>query len=405
MVSSQSFGQTLWREFRVGMLGAGECLVDDVSVVRDPDGARQPLIQGGDFESLTTKWRMLGNHGSSAIETEPGSGSNHVLHVRATGQFGYNHNHIETTFVTNTALIDGQLYEVSFRARYLSGTNQLNTRAYYSRLARTTELALPTRIGTPGSQNSRYVANVGPTMSSLSHTPVLPSLSQPVTVQVVASDPDNVAVATLRYALNGSATFTSIAMTDDGDGRYRAIIPQQAGGTVVQFYVEATDGLGAIAQMPANGPASRALYIVNDGRGSALPAHELRVIMLPADNARLLTTVNRLSDGRIPGTAIYRRSEVFYDVGVRLQGTAAGRIRDGESYVGYDVGFPADHLFRGIHDSVNIDRSGRSPVGGGHDEIYVKHMFNRAGVPCTLRRPLLFHPASCRSHQHRDSGR
>ena len=382
MVSGQTFGQTRWNELRIGMLVAGECLMDDVSVVLNPDGARQQLIQGGDFESLTTKWRMLGNHGTSAIEVDPANAGNHVLHVRASGQFGYNHNHIESTFVGNTPLVDGQLYEVSFRARYLSGSNQLNTRGYYSRLARTTELALPTRIGTPGAQNSRFAANLGPTMRNLAHAPVVSSPGQPVTISVEANDPDNVASATLRYALNGSPSFASVQMVAAG-GRYTASVPGQNAGTIVQFYVEALDGTGALAQLPAAGPNSRALYIVNDGRGTTLPAHELRVVMLPADSARLLNTFNRLSDGRIPGTAIYRRAEVFYDAGIRLQGTAAGRIRDGEGNVGYDVAFPADHLFRGVYDSVNIDRSGRAPVGGGQDEIYVKHMFNRAGVPCT----------------------
>ncbi len=381
MTGGQTFGQTQWNEFRIGMLGDGECLVDDLSVVRDPAGAAQELVQGGDFESLTAKWRLLGNHGASAIEPEPGSPGNHVLHVRATGPFAWNHNHIESTFVGNTAIADGQTYRVSFRARWLSGTNQLNTRAYYSRLARTTELAIGTRLGTPGTVNSTAVANLGPTLSRLAHSPILPSAGQAVTVSVAASDPDDLGTLTLRYALNGSATFASVPMTPS-EGTFSAQIPGQAAGTIVQFFIEAGDALGAVSMLPASGPASRALYIVDDGAGSALSAHELRVIMLPADSAYLLATLNRLSDGRIGGTAIYRREEVFYDVGVRLQGTAAGRVRDGEDYPGYDIGFPADHLFRGVHNNVNVDRSGRSPVVRGQDEIYVKHMFNRAGIPC-----------------------
>ncbi|MDB6174306.1 MAG: hypothetical protein JWL59_3617 [Chthoniobacteraceae bacterium] len=383
MTSGQTYGQTLWNEFRIGMLSNGECLIDDVSVVRDPAGLRQELIQGGNFESLTNKWRMVGNHGTSAIETDPADNSNHVLHVRATGQFGYNHNHIESTFLNNIALVDGQVYEVTFRARWISGSNQLNTRAYYSRLARTTELALPTRIGTPGTQNSRFVSNLGPTMSGLAHAPVLPAAGEAVTVSVRAADPDNVATVTLRYAVNGGTTFATAPMTLQSSGLYTASVPGQSAGAIVQFYVEALDGAGASSQLPAAGPNSRALFIVNDGQGSTLAAHELRVIMLPADSAALLAPLNRVSDARIPGTAIYRRSEIFYDAGIRLQGTAAGRIRDGEQYTGYDVGFPADHLFRGVHDSVNIDRSGRGPVVRGQDEIYVKHMFHRAGVPCS----------------------
>ncbi len=380
MVSGQTFGQTLWNEFRLGLLDRGECLLDDVSVVRVSNS--QQLIQGGDFESLSTKWRVLGNHGASGIETEPGVPSNHVLHIRSTGAFSWNHNHIETSFTGNTALVDGQSYTVSFRARWLSGTNQLNTRAYYSRLARTTELTMATRIGTPGAVNSRAVANLGPTLSALAHSPVIPNAGEPVTVSATATDTDGVASLTLRYALDGTATFASVPMTASGP-TYSAQIPGQAAATIVQFYIEAADNAAAASTLPAAGAASRALYLVNDGAGTALAAHELRVIMLPADSTTLLAPLNRLSDGRIGGTAVYRRSEVFYDVGVRLQGTAAGRIRDGEDYPGYDVGFAADHLFRGLHNNLNIDRSGRGPVVRQQHEIYVKHAFHRAGVPCT----------------------
>src|SRR5690606_18436290 len=55
----------------------------------------------------------------------------------------------------------------------------------------------------------------------------------------------------------------------------------------------------------------------------------------------------------------------------------------GETNVGYDITFPTDQLFRGVHANCNIDRSGRAPVAGGQDEIYVKHMFHRAGLPST----------------------
>ncbi|MDB6155212.1 MAG: exported protein of unknown function [Chthoniobacteraceae bacterium] len=383
MVAGQTFGSNLWNEFEFGMLGAGECLIDDVSVVRDPDGARVQLIQGGDFSSLQNKWRMVGNHGASAIEAEPGNAANSVLHVRSTGQFSFNYNHISSTFVQNTPLQGGVLYEVSFRARWMSGTNQLNSRAYVSRLAKTTELAIPLRLGTPGAQNSRYVANLGPTMESLSHQPLVPAPGASVTVRVRAADPDNVASLTLRYAVNGGATFASVAMTSQGEGLYTAEIPGQTAGKIVQFYIDAQDTLGAASQMPAGGAASRALYVVQDGQGTTLPAHEVRIIMLPADSAKLLATANRISDDRIGGTMIYRQEEAFYNAGVCLQGSVAGRVIDGDSYTGYDISMPADHLFRGVHDSVNIDRSGRQPVLRGQDEIYIKHMFQRAGIPCS----------------------
>jgi hypothetical protein len=106
--------------------------------------------------------------------------------------------------------------------------------------------------------------------------------------------------------------------------------------------------------------------------------------MLAADRTFLLDPFNRLSNDRLPGTVVYRESEVVYDVGVRLQGTAAGRVRDGDQYIGYDIAFPRGRLFRGVHESIGIDRSGRTPVVRRQDEIYVRHSFNRAGIPCPV---------------------
>jgi hypothetical protein len=51
------------------------------------------------------------------------------------------------------------------------------------------------------------------------------------------------AVATLRWRLDGAATFQSLPMTDtDGDGNVEATIPPQANLTVVEWYISATDG-------------------------------------------------------------------------------------------------------------------------------------------------------------------
>ena len=382
---SQKFGPATWNEIRLGMLDAGQCLIDDLSVRADPDGAAAEVIQAGDFETLPagSKWRLLGNHRRSSVIEEPGNAANHVLHLNASGPAETNHNHAESTFAGNRPLAAAAPHEVRFRARWLAGTSHLNTRAYYQKLARTHELPIPARLGTPGAVNSRHLANAGPTLSGLAHAPAVPSPGTPVIVSFAAVDPEGVASATLRFRLNGAATFTSAPMTGTA-GRWSAQIPGQAAGAIVQFYVEAADPSGAVTPGPAQGIDSRALIQWADAQTSALPAHQLRLIMLSADRDFLLAPLNRLSNERLPGTLVYRGSEVFYDAGVRLQGTAAGRVRDGEDYVGYDIGLPPDHLFRGVHESVGIDRSGRSPVVRQQDEIYVRHTFQRAGIPCPV---------------------
>ncbi len=382
---SQKFGPTTWNEMRLGLLDAGECLIDDLSVRANPDSTATQVIQNGTFEALPagSKWRFLGNHRSSSVIEEPGQATNHVLHLSASGPTETNHNHAESTLVSNLPLAAATTYEVSFRARWLSGTNQLNTRASYQKLARTHELPIPARLGTPGRTNSRFLPNAGPTLTSLNHTPAAPAPGTPVTVSCAASDPDQVAAATLYYRLNAASLFTALPMTPSAD-RWSADLPGQALNTIAQFYIQATDASGAVSFSPPRGPDSRALLQWTNAPTSSLPAHQLQLIMLPADRDFLLAPLNRLSNERQPATLVYRSSEVFYDAAVRLQGTAAGRVRDGDDYVGYDIALPPEHLFRGLHETIGIDRSGRSPVVRQQDEIYVRHTFHQAGLPCPI---------------------
>jgi len=384
MDGNQRYGLTIFREFRIGMLRAGEVLLDDVSVVRDPDGVAEELIQNGSFDGVAgdDTWRILGNHRHSEVVPDPGNGGNQVLHLIATGSTDTRHNHLETTFVDNTALNASQTYEVSYRARWLAGANQLNTRGYYQRIARTTALDRSEQSGTPGARNSQAVENIGPTFASLRHDPVIPGENQPVTIHADVSDPDGLGDVVLRARVDGEDTAATYSFVIGADGHGQGSVPGQSEGTVVQFWIEADDALGATSTFPLNGPDARALFQVEDGRGNDLPAQELRVIMLDADSDFMHSRFNLMSNEQLGGTAIYNGAEVFYDAGVRLRGSGAGRARDGNDFRGFRVSFPADHLFRGVHGSVGLDRSGRAPASKRQDEIYVKHMFNRAGIPC-----------------------
>lgn len=382
MVAGQNYGSTRWNEFRIGLLDDGVVLLDDISVVRDPDGARQEVIQNGGFETTSGNihWRFLGNH-RCEIVGDPDNAANHVLKLTASGRAVMNHNHVETTFLANAPLVNGQVYEVSYRGRWVAGSPQVNTRGYFSKLARTTALPIPARSGTPGARNSRFQPNAGPTFAGLQHSPIIPPTNQPVTISVRVQDPDGIASVTLNYRVNPATAFTSLPMTVQADGQWAADIPGQAAGRVVHFYVTAVDQQGASAFAPATGPASRALYQVADAQGTTLPAHELRLIMLDADRDFMLANTNVMSNARNGATLIHNRTEIFYDVGARLQGTVASRIRDGDSYVSYDIDFPPDHLFRGVQNNIGIDRSGRGPTVRAQDEIYILHMFHRAGIP------------------------
>ena len=367
-----------WHEFVLGLLSEGEALLDDISVIEAPDGAApKQLLQNGSFESGMTSWRFLGTHRHSEVIVDPDNPGNHVLHLVATGPTEHMHNHLETTFVGNASVANGKVYEISFRAKWRAGSSQLNTRLYFNRLAKVTTLAFPTASGTPGRRNSRFEANIGPTFTGFRHSPIVPEPNTSVAVSVTAQDADGVSGCTVFWNVNGGA-WSSAPMNAKGNGLYTASLPGWPAGTLVQFYVSATDGLGASSFFPAKGPGSRALYKVNDNLATPGRLHNLRLLMLPADAALLHAPTNVMSNDSMPATVVYDEQQTFYDVSLHLQGSERGRGDSGR--VGFTLEFHGDDLFRGVHATFTVDRSGGySGRGGRHDEIVLKHAINHAG--------------------------
>ena len=372
---------TLWKEFVLGLIDEGEVLLDDVSVIQSPSGVARQLLQNSTFETGTNAWRIIGNHRRSEVITDPDNAGNHVLRLVSDGYTEHMHNHAETTLANSTAVTNGLEYEISFRAKWVAGCNRLLTRLYFNRLPRLTELTVPSLAGTPGARNSTYVANMGPTFHDLSHLPVIPSAGQAVTVSVAAADPDGVVTGTLYYAVNSGAWQTvriSPQAASGGGVTLAATVPGQAAGSIVQFYAEATDGLGAKATWPADGTNSRALFEVSDGTAVTPRLHTVRIVMTPADTAYLHNVVNVMSNERLGCTLITDEKTVAYDAGMHLQGSERGR--DQSSRVGFTVSLPSDRPYRGVLDGITVDRSGGySGIGGDPDEILLKQAINKAG--------------------------
>jgi hypothetical protein len=365
-----------WRDFVFGLLGAGECLIDDLSVVQSPGGGSFQYVANGDFSAGLTGWRAIGTHGRSRVEPEPGNPGNNVLHVIATGPQEHMHNHIETTIANGRSVTNGQTYEISYRVKWLAGNGLMNTRLYFNRVARTTEIIAPQNNGTPGAINSRYATNIGPTFAGLQHSPVAPATNQPVTVSISAQDPNGVSSAQVFWSVNGGV-FLTTNMTAGAGGVYSATVPGQTGGALVQFYVRATDGLGVVSTFPAAGAASGVFYKVADGLSNLPLAHNIRILMSPADTALLHANTNVMSNASLPCTVVYDERIAYYDMQVRLKSSQRGRLEP--LRVGFHLDFPPEQPFRGVHPVMLVDRSG----GGGRptsEEIVVRHMLLKSGV-------------------------
>lgn len=370
-VAAESKGQdSQWAEFNLGLLSAGEIWIDDVSVIEN--GSTQKLADTT-FNNAAL-WRLRGNHRHSEIISEPGNLGNKILRIVATGPTEHMHNQIETTLASSIS--NGATYQISFRARWVTGMNQLHTRLYFNRVAKMNIIDRPADPGTPSAPNSRAVANDGPTYSSLRHSPAVPAVSQATTISAHAADPDAVTNMTLFYSVNG-ASFVSIAMSHAGGGLYQGTIPGRSAGSVVQFYVRGTDSLGAITYHPAAGSASRALYEVNDGTAATNGLHNFRIITTNADRDFMHTATEVMSNDRIEGTVINREGDIYYGAGVRLKSSERGR--NNLNRVGYNIDFPPDGLFRGAHAGVAVDRSeGQMP---GQRELLFDMMISNSGGP------------------------
>ncbi len=362
-----------WREFNMGLLGSGEILIDDISVIEDPDGAASQKLNDTSFNNASL-WRLRGNHRHSEIINEPGNPGNRVLRIVATGPTEHMHNQIETTLAS--AVSNGRSYEISFRARWVSGSNQLHTRLYFNRCAGVHVIDRPGNPGSPSELNSRTQANIGPSYTQMRHSPAVPAVGEITRVSVAAGDPDGVAGMTLFYSVNGG-NYQQVTMGLAPGGRYEGGIPGQSSGAVLAFYIRGNDTAGEISQFPPLGAQRPALYEVDDGRAASNGLHNFRIIMSAADVSFMHVSTEVMSNDRLNATVIDREGDIYYGCGVRLKSSERGR--DNLNRVGYNVKFPADDLYLGVHERVGIDRSeGQSP--GQRELLFDIMMSNSGGV-------------------------
>jgi hypothetical protein len=95
-----------------------------------------------------------------------------------------------------------------------------------------------------------------------------------VTVTALARDRDGLSAVDLYYQIDGGG-YTSTAMTALPADRWSADVPAQADGTLVEYYVSATDALSATQTNPQDAPGEVHSYTVNDPVPGDLRVHEL----------------------------------------------------------------------------------------------------------------------------------
>ena len=195
----------------------------------------------------------------------------------------------------------------------------------------------------------------------MQHAPVLPTANQPIVVTARVLDNDGVKSVTLYYRSEGTATFTSVAMTDDGsgsdkvagDGIYSATIPGAAAGTMRAFYVTASDGTVATrfpTRLEASAEVPDRTCLVRVGDGAASTRVNTFRVWMSTDVVNVIHARANLSDELMDCTFVYNDTDVFYNAAIRFHGSPFLRSGTGQYPYGnesYRLEFNSDQYYRG----------------------------------------------------------
>ncbi len=353
--------------------GTGEFLIDEVEV--RVDGGPN-LVANGGFESGLTGWTLQGSHDFSTIENE-GFAGGRSLHVRAGSRGDIQSNRILSAPFTTPIPANATNVSIRAKARWHRGLPEVLLRLHGSGTEAYGRMALPRRLGSPGQVNSRRVANAGPAIHQVKHSPVLPAAGQRVVVTAMAMDPQPVTSLLLRYRVDPVAAYADVPMHDDGlngdvvagDGVFSAAIPGQDTGVMVAFYIEGRDsqnGVGTYPKQVFPEPGFDRCWPVDAVLRECLV--RWGEIQMPGDfatyhlwvssvNSNRWHTRNAMDNTETDATFVYNTNRVVYNALPLYAGSPWHRTNSttgpaGPNRVDYEVNFPGDAPLLGTTDFV-----------------------------------------------------
>jgi hypothetical protein len=212
LVNEGNSGYGVANRFEMFSQGEGEALVDNLEFLSN-SGAN--LISNGDFASGTNSWVIGGVLRRSFAESSVGIGGSTALHLVSTGRGDTGPNKIARALSATAATGSPNTGTIRAQVRWLKGDPYVLLRVRGNWMEVSQRLSIPANLGTPGLVNSRRVTNAGPAITEVSHAPVLPAVGQGVVVSARLNDPDGLGAAQLKYRLDPSATYTTVAMTNN----------------------------------------------------------------------------------------------------------------------------------------------------------------------------------------------
>ncbi len=182
--------------------------------------------------------------------------------------------------------------------------------------------------GTPGRANSVEGERVPRQIWDVTHTPLVPTPGDAISIRARAED--SVPAATLRYRVAGDGALAELPMRAE-DGFWIGEIPPQVDGAVIEFQIEVcgpeSRGRRECGVFPYGGEPDTALFEVDTDRDSPLD-EDYRLVLRPADVAALAE--DPLSNVQRPATFI-AGGKAYYRARVRYRGSGS-RLLDPKSY-------------------------------------------------------------------------
>jgi hypothetical protein len=119
----------------------------------------------------------------------------------------------------------------------------------------------------PRSSGDFDLAALAPVFEDVVREPTVPSSSDPAMVNARIYDQDGtIENASLWYSV-GTRQFTEVEMTDEGDSMYSATIPAQAHGSIVTYYLSATDNAANEITYPDTSSFFSIYHVLDEGFG------------------------------------------------------------------------------------------------------------------------------------------
>ena len=365
------------------LLGPGECLVDDVEVVRDGGTA---VLSNGGFESGISGWFFQGNHRRSELETGEAFAGSRSLRLVATrrGDPGPNRARAPLTQTLPT----GSQATLRARVRWLAGHPEFLMRLRGNWLEAAGRLEVPSHLGTPGAVNSRAVENLGPSIREVRHWPVLPAAGEAVRVTAEISDPDGLNVVALRYRVDPSPALNGVTLRDDGvapdltagDGIFSGEIPGQAAGSLVAFDVAALDGESGLA-FYLDGLEG----LIRFGDPVSEPSFASYRMWVTQDSLQEWDSQPFRSNDPFPVTFVYNGVRAIYGAGAYYGGNKDSNDFPTNGTVSYDLTLPPDEEVLGA-DKLTLDHPVRDAT---NQREQLQHWFaDQLKLPTLHRRDI-----------------